>query len=192
MTPMAKIQAALLVTTRAKWTALAASNAKRIYPIYRDFWVGDYLDEVERASNAAWDAACGKSPDPAVATRDLVAIESLVEFYNEDGLGLLASVTTAALNALVAATAVSDPESALAAARTCGNVLHAARIVDGLLSGVPNTPGHALLEESQRHDRAMVMVARSNTVVERSMFDSIENSPPLWWPRFVASPRHNA
>ena len=179
----------LLRATEHGRVALLAAIGERMFPIYEKHWVGDHAVEVSRTIEQGWRRATGLDVPAADLVASRTQLQALVEFYNEESIGILAQCTTLALRLVQCLEASTEEEAVLAAARGTGNHLSAATLADRAIhdAKAPGFPAEA--EEQAWQARALERLETWRAPIERHMFSDLGPLPPAWWPAYEAA-RH--
>jgi hypothetical protein len=170
---------------------LAASCGERVIRVYNDFWVGDFFQFPQQAIDIGWGEACGNTQDRDFAESLRRELQELTQYYNEEGITILASSVTVTLRIIEGVVATDRRESALAAARACGSAIYVAELADSYIDPkCPPESGVARAEEESWVREAAARVESWTGPALRDMFADLGPLPPGWWSAYEAAPTH--
>ena len=179
----------LLKFTPQCLAALCTGALERILPICTHHWSGAYTGCFARCVEHGWHFAAG---DPTAIDRagaDFEEADDLADFYNEDGIGILADVTTVAVRLIEVIRSTSPEDAALAGARAYGNAQSCAAAVN-YLGRHENVDLGAEAEEVAWMESALAALAQANTPLGGAELLSLGAMPPRWWDRYQKCKHH--
>jgi len=162
--------------------ALVAECGERVRPVYEEYWVGTYSASVGRSVELGWTFACGGKIDAAETQACIAEVRDVVEFYNEEGISILAAVVTVALRVLESMSSDEDA-SCMAVARGLNSDLNAAQLAEAMANqATPKAARQevAMAQEEAWQNRALDLIAGWKGVAKRDMFASLNDKPPPW------------
>lgn len=163
-------------------TALATACAERVYKIWEEHWVGDYSTSVKEAINLGWEYATNPAVNPDKQKNLLDDLLPLVDYLNEESLGILASAVTVSLR-IVESIIDDKVASALALERGLGSALFVAKLA-GKISKYGKDK--AQQEELDWQEAALKAAKTWQGPCHRQMFDGLGTTPPQWWVAYQA------
>ena len=169
--------------------AFCAGALERILPIYTHHWSGDYTECFARCVEHGWHFAAGDATAIDRAEVDFEEADDLADFYNEEGIRILADVTTVALRLLQVIRSTSPDDAALAAERVYGDTQSCAGVVD-VLGARENVDLGAEAEEVAWMDAALAALAQAKRPLGRDELLSLGAMPPRWWDRYQRCKYH--
>jgi hypothetical protein len=174
--------ARLRPASRPARIALAAECGDRVYPIYEEYWVGDYYESVRRSIDIGWSVASGEKVDEAEIQKCLAEVQDLVNYYREEGIDVLGAAVTVVLRVLQSL--ASDEEAHLmAVARGLVSARDTAQSAEAMANqSTPqaNRTKLAMREEEAWQSAALALIQEWKGVPTRGMFDPLDDKPPKW------------
>jgi hypothetical protein len=162
--------------------ALAAECGARVYPIYDEYWVGDFYESVRRSVNLVWSYASGSTIDDADARACAQEVKEILDFYGDEEISILLQTVSVILYALESLTE-DDAASTLAVARSLAVARDVAQSAEAMANeGVPrgSRTEWAVAWEEDWQDHALSIVDGWKGLARRDMFDALDDKPPKW------------
>ncbi len=169
--------------------AFSAGALERILPIYTHHWSGDYTECFARCVEHGWNFAAGDATAIDRAGADFEEADDLADFYNEEGISIIADVTTVAVRLIEVIRSTSPEDAALAAARVYGDTQSCAGVVD-VLGARENVDLGAEAEEVAWMEAALAALAQAKRPLGRDELLSLGDMPPRWWDRYQECKYH--
>jgi hypothetical protein len=174
--------ARLRPASRLARIALVAECGDRVYPIYEEYWVGEYYESVRRSIDIGWSVASGANVDEVEIQTCLTEVQDLVNYYREEGIDVLGAAVTVVLRVLQSL--ASDEEAHLmAVARglvSARDTAQSAEAAANQSTPASNRTKVAMREEEAWQTAALALIQESKGVPTRSMFDPLNDKPPKW------------
>jgi hypothetical protein len=162
--------------------ALGAECGARVYPIYDEYWVGDFYESVRRSVDLVWSYASGSTIDEADSRACIQEVKKILDFYGDEEISILLQTVSVILYALEALTE-DDAASTLAVARSLAVARDVAQSAEAMANeGVPRgsrTQWAAAWEEDWQN-RALAVIDGWKGLARRDMFDVLDDKPPKW------------
>ncbi len=171
-------------------TALLAESAGRVFPVYEQYWVGDYHPEVGRAIEVGWEYALGQPVDPDEHAKLLATVRDLVTYYYEEPtrIDLLAQTVTVVLRLLQSMT--PDDEAAVrATVRGVYSAIDTAKSAEAHANQEtprPEQTDGAADEERAWQESALRLVEQQTGPITRDLFAPLGGRPPNWYADWLA------
>ncbi len=174
---------ALRSVDRLPRIALAAEIATRLYPIYEEYYVGDFSERVSRSIEIGWSYACGGTADPNEIRACREEVKDLIAFYRDDeDIELLRTLVVAVFCVLESLDA--DEEKSIAAvARAIWQSRDTAQYAEVMANQETPTAAQtdiAKTEEKEWQAKALELVQNWKGAPRRDMFDTLGPKPPKW------------
>jgi len=162
--------------------ALLAECATRVFPIYKEYWVGTYYEEVFNSINIAWDFALGNVVNEKEYQNCLVEVDDIVNFYSEEGISILGH-SVSVVSSLLYSMVVNEEKSSHATVFGLFSSLDTAASAEAMAN--IETPINlrkkiAVLEEKEWQEKAICLAENWNGKPTKNMFDSLSANPPNW------------
>jgi hypothetical protein len=162
--------------------ALGAECADRVYPIYEEYWSGDFSESVRRSVDLVWSYASGSAIDEADVRACITEVRDLVDYYGEEEISILLQTVSVVLYSLESLTD-DDAASTKSVARSLVGARDVAQSAEAMANeGVPRDSRKkwAMAWEEEWQDRALSIVDGWKGLAKRDMFDALDDRPPKW------------
>ncbi|WP_394849804.1 hypothetical protein LZC95_20395 [Pendulispora brunnea] len=161
--------------------ALAAEEGARVYPVYEEYWVGDFYKDVARGIELGWAYACGEEVAAEEVKECQATLEDLNDYYSEKEISILQQAVSAVLFLLRSLT--TDEESSIQAIEGAiwvgQGVAQAAEDMANEFEHSP-PPEVAVDEEKAWQQRALNLAETWEGPPHRRMFEPLSPKPPTW------------
>jgi hypothetical protein len=162
--------------------ALAAESASRVYPIYENYWVGEFYESVGRSVDIIWSYACGATIEEGELRAYARQVREILDFYGEEEINILIRTVSVILYSLESLTD-DNSASTLAGARSLAvarDVAQSAEAMTNQLQPKASRTQWAASWEEQWQHHALSIIDGWKGLARRDMFDPLDDKPPKW------------